>query len=83
MKIQGPNTFPFGVPKGTFFVSVQHWLTLAFCRLPLKYDLYHSRIVRVLARTCSLTQKCEFHKIKVAKARKNSSVRLHFPRLYV
>ena len=28
------------------------------------------------------TQKCEFHKIKVAKARKNSSVRLHFPRLY-
>ena len=28
------------------------------------------------------TRKFEFHKIKVAKARKNSSVRRHFPRLY-
>ena len=27
--------------------------------------------------------KCEFHKIKVSKARKNSSVRLHFPRLAI
>ena len=27
--------------------------------------------------------KCEFHKIKVAKARKNSSVARHFPRLYI
>ena len=29
------------------------------------------------------TQKCEFHKIKSAKARKNSSVRRHFSRLYI
>ena len=27
--------------------------------------------------------KCEFYKIKVAKERKNSSERLHFPRLYI
>ena len=29
------------------------------------------------------TQKGEFHEIKVAKARKNSSVRRHFPRLCI
>ena len=28
-------------------------------------------------------QKCEFHKIKVAKAQKNSSLTRHFPRLYI
>ena len=29
------------------------------------------------------TEKYEFHKIKVAKARKNSSVRRYFPKLYI
>ena len=29
------------------------------------------------------TQKYEFHKIKVAKAQKNSSVRRHFLKLYI
>ena len=28
-------------------------------------------------------KKCEFQKIEVAKARKNSSVKWHFPRLYI
>ena len=36
LKIKGPNTLPFGVPKGTFYVSEEHGLILAFCRLPLK-----------------------------------------------
>ena len=48
----------------------------------LVIDTSMERSSRVASTTCTPKNLIFFHKINVAKERKNSSMRLHYPRLY-
>ena len=68
--------------KFEFWLVTKSWNHLSFVNISrtLAIDTSMERSLRVLHHAHG---KCEFYKIKVAKARKISSVKRHFPRLFI
>ena len=82
-----PKIFIFFLQKSLkfeFWLVTKSWNHISFVNISptLVIDIHINGKV-FTGTTTWKSKKCEFHKIKVAKARKNSSLRWHFPRLYI
>ena len=65
-----------------FWLVLTSWNQFSFVNIS-RMSVIHTSMERSSRVIQHRNPKIEFHKIKVAKARKNSSVRRHFPRLYI